>query len=136
MEKHQLEFYLNQIKEQDFTGVEERFSNIDWRDYRKYNPYEKFQFHCWLLQKEMKGELSFAEVIKNLATTDIFYTVSLIRGDEILYFEKYHKAGDFLGVSQSKIALNKHKLVNGWLVKPCEVREIVNEHTGEVLSRF
>lgn len=134
MEYNQSKVFADMLKGQDFSVFDERYANVDWKTYRGFGAYEKFYFQTWLLQKEMKGELRVLDVLNKLISKEVLYIVSLIKGNEIVYFEKYTEAGDFLGVHQNKVIRNKSKLVNGWLVQPCNIRHITNKHTGEVLE--
>ncbi|MCM2978871.1 hypothetical protein M3592_25865 [Priestia aryabhattai] len=134
MEYNHLKAFTDMLQVQDFSLFEDKYANVDWKIYRGFDAYEKFYFNTWLLQKEMKGELRVLDVLNRLTSKEVLYIVSLIKDDKIVYFEKYTEAGDFLGVHQNKVIRNKNKLVNSWLVRPCNIGHIINKHTGEVLE--
>ena len=115
------------------THDENKYSNLDWKQYRKLSHTEKFEVTVWLAHEEFLGRCNAFERLKDLQTTEIHYKVCLIKKGVRRFFVNYKEAGGFLGVHFNKVFHNKGRQVNKWYVTPCEYMEIINGW-GEVVD--
>jgi hypothetical protein len=121
------------VMETDFSPMDEKYLDVNWREYKAFNSSERLSFTLWLSNKQYLTGQSVKNVLNELETEEVIYKVCLVRKGVRRFFRSHTEAGKFLGVHRTKITHNLGKRVDKWYVTPCEYMEIVNGN-GEVLE--